>query len=196
MAGKVAESLDAAGAQVDAPGLGLFGLLVREGAAGEQCEIGAGSGIAHRSVAQDCDVCRPRSFGQVLASLIAVMLFPKSLVTVERWAREVETVRRGVAHRESRVLAGVGGPRRIRRLGEEEQAMKRQLSGRSLDALGGVVDAVGETGAPEAGAEGVGRAIAKRGREQVVQVLAVLGNRRLGRFDQILQQRLLRQVVD
>src|SRR5208282_2011710 len=87
-------------------------------------------------------------------------------------------------------------PRRVRRLGKEQQSVKGHLRDRALYDFRGVEDALGYSRAPEPRSVWIYSAIAKWREEQVMQVPALRRHHWLCALDQTLQQALLIERID
>src|SRR5690606_14853560 len=96
---------------------------------------------------------------------------------------------------EGGIVGGIGGQRRPRRFGKEQQAVEGHFGQRRLYPLGGVEDARRAAGAAKARTVRIG-AVAKGRRQQVIEPGALRRHGRLARLQHVLEQRLLGEAVD
>ena len=106
-------------------------------------------------------------------------------------ALSVRTAAEKAVYSAASVGHGVSGE-----FGEEEQPVERHFRHRGGDLFRRVEHAPGATGAPEARALRIDRAVTEGRRQQIVEVTAFGRDRRLGLLDQLFEQSLLVQRVD
>ena len=174
-----ADGTNPCGPEVQAPGLLLHGLGRRERATRQHGHVDSAIGVAGGFVADDVDRCGARVFRQRLTGLVVGAVGPRRTVCRERRPRQIHCRTRAKLDGERGELAGIGRPRCLRRFGEEQQPMERHFGDRRGASTRGVEDARREAGPAEARAARIGRLIAERGDEQVMQVPALRRNRRV-----------------
>ena len=128
--GKLAHRLYAVRTELNPPSLTIDRRVAREGLAGQNRKVRALAGIAHELVFQHFDAGTARRVGEGLTRLVVRQVRPDRPVGHKRARREIEAERRRMANRESRELAGIRGPRRLRRLGKEQQPIERRFGDR------------------------------------------------------------------
>jgi ribosomal protein L34E len=189
------QNLGASSANADAPRLALDRVGFREGVTGEDGQVRASAGVPDGDVSDHLGVDVAGHVRQILARAVLRRMGPKRLVLRESARRQIDRNRGRDRCRECGVFRGIVRKRGFRALGVEEKAVERDFGCRCLRILGPVPDPGSHTGAAKAGAVRVGP-IPERGREQVVEVTALLRNRRFGFLQDVLEERLLAGSVD
>ena len=108
----VADGPHSSSTQVEAPGLALERLTRRESGTRQKGDIDA-SRLADRPVADRVHAGRSSGLGEVLAGGVVDRVRPACRLAVERRCSKVQPRPSSKTHRKRRVLAGVGGSRRV-----------------------------------------------------------------------------------